>query len=102
MLGADGKNQVRLTHGKEHHGHPAWSPEGHTIAYFIASLKLRVKSTIHLMTADGKYLRQLGDGRNAVDYEPDFSPVPLSVSPTPHTATIWGRVKKLATNPHTK
>ena len=55
-------------------------------------------ATIHLMTADGKYLKQLSDVHDAHDYQPDFSPVGLAVSPTATTSTTWGRLKKPAPN----
>ena len=53
---------------------------------------------IHLMTADGKYLKQLSKVRDGTDYQPDFSPVGLAVSPSSNKITIWGRLKKLAPN----
>ena len=50
------------------------------------------------MTADGKYLKQLSDDRGARDFDPDISPLGLAVSPTSKTTTIWGRLKKRASN----
>ncbi len=98
VVGADGRNRVRLTHKHENHGEPAWSPDGRTIAYVISGNNFPFKSTIHLMTADGKYLKQLSDVHNGSDNSPDFRPVGLAVSLTANKTTIWGRLKKLAPN----
>ena len=104
VVGADGKNRNRLTHNEEeHHVDPTWSPDGGAIAYVVASDKPPFESTIHLMTADGKYLKQLSGDHDGIDYQPDFSPVGLAVSPTAvspasKTATLWGRLKKLEPN----
>ena len=70
------------------------------IAYYVSDgiWPVNLVGTIHLMTADGKYLRQLSDDRGARDFEPDISPVGLAVSPTSKTAAIWGRLKKSASN----
>ena len=96
VVNADGRNRVRLTHNQESHGEPAWSPDGQTIAYVISNDKFPFKSTIHLMTADGKYLKQLSEVHNGSDTSPDFSPMGLAVSPASNTATIWGKLKKPA------
>ena len=100
VVGADGRNLKRLTHNEENHWGPTWSPDGQTIAYWIwdGILEGNLLGTIHLMTADGRYLRQLSDVHDAHDYQPDFSPVGLAVSPTSKTTTTWGRLKKLALN----
>ncbi len=97
VMGADGKKRKWLTHNKEHHVHPTWSPDGGTIAYVVADDDV-LSAKIHLMTADGKYIKQLSKGRSATDDQPDFSPVGLAVSPTSKTATIWGRLKKRASD----
>jgi hypothetical protein len=45
--------------------------------------------TIHLMTADGKYLKQLSDLHERGDYDPDwFDPVTLAVASVGNTITI--------------
>ena len=93
MVDTDGRNRKRLTHKQEHHSQPAWSPDGQTIAYVIANDIFFGGATIHLMTADGKYLKQLSDLHDGGDYQPDFSPVGLAVSPTSNKITIWGRLK---------
>ena len=97
VMGADGKNRVRLTHNRENQWLPAWSPDGRTIAYASAGNNDLI-GTIHLMTADGQYLKQLSDVHNGGDYDPHFGPVGLAVSPASKTTTIWGRLKKLAPN----
>ena len=97
VMGADGKNRKWLTHNQEHNFHPTWSPDGKAIAYAVSDDNpLSVK--IHLMTADGKHIKQLSKVRDVADDQPDFSPVGLAVFPTSKTATIWGRLKKLAPN----
>ena len=96
VIDADGENRVRLTHNEENHWGPTWSPDGRTIAYWIwdGILDGNLFGTIHLMTADGSYLKQLSNAHDARDYQPDISPVGLAVSPTSKTTTIWGRLKK--------
>ncbi len=99
VVGADGKNRKRLTHNQAHNMWPAWSPDGETIAYVSSKgIDIGVREKIHLMTADGKYLRQLSDNHNGGDYKPDFGPTGLAVSPTSNEITIWGELKKLAPN----
>ena len=100
VVGADGRNRVRLTHNEEHHGRPAWSPGGRIIAYDVVDGigPGNRGSTIHLMGSNGRYIRQLSDGGNAIDFDPDISPLGLAVSPTSKTTTVWGRVKKRASN----
>ena len=99
VVGADGRNQVRLTHNEEHHGRPAWTPDGRIIAYDVLDgIWPDFQGTIHLMTADGKYLRQLSDDRGARDFEPDISPLGLAVSSTSKTTITWGRLKKSASD----
>ena len=96
VVGADGRNRKRLTHNQENHLDPAWSPDGQVIAHYVwdGILEGKLHGTIHLMTADGRYLKQLSDVHDARDYQPDFSPVGLAVSPTSTTTTTWGRLKK--------
>ncbi len=100
VVGADGRNRERLTHNEEGHSGPAWTPDRRMIAYYVADgiWPGNFRSAIHLMTADGKYLRQLSDGGNARDFQPDISPLGLAVSRTSKTAAIWGRLKKSASN----
>ena len=93
VVGADGKNQVRLTHNEENHWGPTWTPDGQAIGYFLGDWDTH--GTIHLMTADGGYIRQLSDGGDARDFEPDISPLGLAVSTASKTGTTWGRLKIL-------
>ena len=97
VVGVDGKNLKRLTHNQEDHALPTWSPDGGTIAYAISN-DFPFGAKIHLMTADGKYLKQLSKVHDGIDYQPDFSPVGLAVSPSSNKITTWGRLKKLAPN----
>ena len=92
VVGADGKNRVRLTHNEENHWAPAWSPDGQAIAYYVWHGGWDNR-TIHLMSTNGRYIRQLSDGGNAFDYEPDISPLGLAVFPASKTTTTWGRLK---------
>ena len=94
VIGVDGKNPMRLSPNQAKHGHPTWSPDGGAIAY-VSSDDGFFSEKIHLMTADGKYLKQLSKVREGIDYQPDFSPVGLAVSPTSKTTTMWGRLKIL-------
>ena len=102
VMDADGKNRKRLTrkqaHNQADNRHPTWSPDGRTIAYeiWIYDDENRIKRTIHLMTAEGQYLKQLSEDHDGHDYHPDFGPVGLAVTPTSNKITIWGRLKKLA------
>ena len=98
VVGTDGKNLKRLTHNQENHRGPAWSPDGGAIAYASSDGGL-LGAKIHLMTADGKYLKQLSKDHDGIDYQPDFSPVGLAVSLAAKTTTIWGRLKKVELNP---
>ena len=90
MVDTDGNNRQRLRHNQEHHFHPTWSPDEMTIAYANSNNRnVFLGTKIHLMTADGKYIKQLSKIRDWSDYQPDFSPVGLAVYPTSKTAAIW-------------
>ena len=101
VVGARGGKRERLTHNEENNWGPAWSPDGQVIAYYVIE-DAEFHATIHLMTADGKYIRQLSDDRNARESGPDISPLGLGVSPASKESTTWGRLKILAPNAHTK
>ena len=98
VVDSDGRNLQRLTHNQDNYWDPAWSPDGQTIAYWTWDGIEDGPATIHLMSAHGRYIRQLSDGRNALDLEPDISPLGLAVSPASKTAAIWGRLKKRASD----
>ena len=99
VIGVDGKNRVKLTHNLEHHMDPTWSPDGRLIAYvWSPDIHVNPPAKIRLMTADGKYLKQLSGEHNGNEYFPDFGPGSLGVSPASNKVTIWGRLKKLAPN----
>ena len=96
VVGADGKNPMRLTHNQEQHSHPTWSPDGKRIAYNISNDDFFRDAKIHLMTSDGNHLKRLSGVHDGIDFDPDFSPVGLAVSPATKTTTTWGRLKQLA------
>ena len=98
VVDSDGRNLQRLTHNQDNYWDPAWSPDGQTIAYWTWDGIEDGPATIHMMSADGRYIRQLSDGGNTLDLEPDISPLGLAVSPASKTAAIWGRLKKRASN----
>ena len=97
VVGVDGKDLKRLTHNEENHRGPTWSPDGRVIAY-ASSEAFLFGAKIHLMTADGKYLKQLSNVHDGIDYQPDISPLGLSVSPASNKSTIWGRLKKTSSS----
>ena len=101
VVGADGKNRVRLTRNEENHwapawspNAPAWSPNGQVIAYYVWHGGWGHR-TIHMMASNGRYIRQLSDGRDARDYNPDISPLGLAVYPAVNKITVWGKIKSL-------
>ena len=98
VVGADGENLKRLTHNQEHHWGATWSPDGGAIAYASSNVGFPTGAKIHLMTADGKYLKQLSKVHDGIDCQPDFSPVGLAVSSFSNKITTWGRFKELALN----
>ena len=100
---ADGRNRVRLTRTRnnEHHFGPAWSPDGQVMVYWVWDGMWPGNfrgGTIHLIASDGRYIRQLSHGRNALDLHPDISPLGLAVSPASNKSTTWGRLKKVELN----
>ncbi len=75
---------------------PAWSPDGNTIAYtsWVFNLK-RDQKTIHVMTSEGKHLKQLSENHRGNDTDPDWlNRKGWSVSPAANVVTIWGEIKK--------
>lgn len=98
VVGVDGRNSKRLTHNQGHSMFPAWSADGQTIAY-VSPVDVRGTDKIHLITVEGKYLKQLSDIHDVWDSHPDFRPVGLAVSLTANKTTTWGRVKELTPNP---
>ena len=97
VMGADGKNPMRLSPNQAKHSHPTWSHDGRAIAY-ASSDDGFLSDKIHLMTVDGKHIKQLSTVREGIDYQPDFSPVGLAVSPSSKSTTTWGRLKKSASH----
>ena len=101
VMNADGTNRMSLTEevldGRtQFNFHPAWSPDGQTIAYHFAKGGLDLGG-IHLITADGEYLKRLGDVHKGGDSWPDwFAAASLAVPPASKQVTTWGKLKKLA------
>ena len=93
VVGVDGKDPKRLSRNQGHYTHPTLSPDGGAIAYVISDDNFPLGAKIHLMTADGKYLKPLSKADAGTDYQPDFGPGGLAVSPASKTAAIWGRLK---------
>ena len=99
VIGVDGRNRVRLTHNQDDNMDPKWSPDGRTIAYVWGpDIFINPPRKIHLMTADGKFLKQLSGDLRGNEYYPDFGPVTLAVSPASNRITTWGKLKKPAPN----
>ena len=97
VMDTDGKNQRKLSDGR-HDWRPAWSPDSEAIAYESWRGNDHI-SEIHLMTADGMYVKQLSDLHERGDWQPDWlDPSSLAVAPADKQITIWGRLKKLAPN----
>ena len=99
VIGVDGRNRVKLTHKDAYHMAPSWSPDGRLIAYvWSPHVHFNPPAKIRLMTADGKYIKQLSGDQRGNEYDPDFGPVSLAVSPASITTTTWGKVKTLWPN----
>ena len=102
VMDADGTNRMSLTEevldGRmQLIFHPAWSPDGRTIAYYFGQ---GLDGGIHLITADGEYLKRLGDVHKGGDSWPDwFAAASLAVFPASKQLTIRGKLKKLESNP---
>ena len=97
VIGVNGRNRVRLTHKDEYHMDPTWSPDGRLIAYvWSPHVHVNLPTKLRLMTADGKFIKQLSGDQRGNEYYPDFGPVSLAVSPASNIVTMWGRLKKLA------
>ena len=90
----------KLTRDGPYKLQPAWSPDGNTIAYtsWVFNLK-RDQKTIHLMTSEGKHLKQLSEHHRGNDTDPDWlNRKGWSVSPAANVVTIWGEIKRTPTS----
>ncbi len=90
----------KLTRDGPYKLQPAWSPDGNTIAYtsWVFNLK-RGQKTIHLMTSEGKHLKQLSEHHRGNDTDPDWlNRKGWSVSPAANVVTIWGEIKRTPTS----
>ncbi len=82
----------KLTRNEPHKRYPVWSPDGDKIAY--VSAPVFQNTTIHVMTARGKHLKQLSEEHFGSDTDPDwYAPVGWSVSPVANFVTMWGEIK---------
>ena len=85
----------RLTRGQPHKILPAWSPDGRSIAYVSTkNVNIGSRQEIHLMTADGDYLKQLSKHRSGETDPVWFDPRGLSVSPAANVISTWGKIKE--------
>ena len=73
---------------------PTWSPDGDMIAYVQEVPNNR--TTIHLMTAEGKYLKQLSAAHVGDDTPDWYAPSGWSVSPAANFIATWGEIKRPA------
>ena len=95
VMDGDGSNQRRVTVNPARDWLPAWSPDGDTIAYVQTGPKN--KTRIHLMTARGKHIKQLGEDHEGSDTGPDWiDAAGWSVSPGANYVTTWGKIKEPA------
>ena len=94
MVSLEGKRLKRITKNGVWDYNPSWSLDSQLIA-FVSERNAGFRSQIHLMTADGKYLKQLSHLHLGTDVDPDWlNPGLLPVLPNANQATIWGRLKK--------
>ena len=92
VVESDGGGQPEsLTDNLTNKWGPTWSPDGDMIAYVQEVPNNR--TTIHLMTAEGKYLKQLSAAHVGDDTPDWYAPSGWSVSPAANFVTIWGEIK---------
>ena len=93
----------KLTRDGPYKLQPAWSPDGNAIAYtswvfkwdFDLNRVKREQKTIHLLTSEGKHLKQLSEHHDGNDTDPDWlNRKAWSVSPAANVVTIWGEIKR--------
>ena len=64
----------------------------------MGRLNRNTRQQIHLMTSEGKHLKQLSENHHGNDADPDwFDPTAWSVSPAANFVTIWGEIKRPTT-----
>ena len=98
VMGSDGNNRRMLTDNVVDDERPSWSPDGQTIAYDSWKGENPTRE-IHLITAEGENLMRLSELHKKHDFHADwFDPTGRAVSPLGNQITIWGRLKKLASN----
>ena len=96
MMDSDGENQRQLT--KEiPDEHPTWSPDSKSIAFQTWDVAREL--AIYLVDVTNGEVNVLQQDPGSWDYQPDWLyPGGLSVSPEGSRITMWGRLKKLASN----
>ena len=98
VMDSDGKNPRKLTDGP-YDFNPTWSPDSELIAFESWRRHDHINE-IHLMTADGKYIKKLSGMHERRDWDPDwFNSATLAASPAGNQITTWGRLKKLSPDP---
>ncbi len=68
LVNPEGTEFVQLTDARVGEGHPAWSPDSKSIAYISGG----PTTEIHLMAADGTYLRQISNFGRGLPAGPQF------------------------------
>ena len=97
VMDSNGENQRRLTE-KGGSRYPTWSPDSHTVA-FESWEKDGAEHGIYTIDVRSGALTQLSEVHKRGDYQPDWlNPVGLPVSPAGSRITIWGGLKRLASN----
>ena len=93
VVKSDGSGMTRrLTRNRPHKEYPAWSPDGGMIAY--TEYERGLHWNMHLITAEGEYLKQLSGDDGGIDFDPDwFDPRAWSVSPAANFITLWAEIK---------
>ena len=97
VMDSNGEHQRRITE-KGWNRYPTWSPDSHTIAFEFWE-KDGAEHGIYLIDVRSGALKQISEVHKRGDYQPDWlNPVGLPVSRTGNLITIWGRLKKSASN----
>ncbi len=97
VMDSNGENQRRITE-KGLNRYPTWSPDSHTVA-FESWEKDGAEHGIYTVDVRSGALTQLSEVHKRGDYQPDWlNPVGLPVSPAGSRITIWGGLKKVASN----
>jgi TolB protein len=74
LMASDGSSDKKLTFGARNESDPAFSPDGHHIAFSRASPEHPRRRVIYSMRDDGAHVRPLTESSPGADGEPDYSP----------------------------